>query len=74
LVCEYVADADQNQRAAARLANASASKTVGIVAAHPATTQGRDGTGADADLARYEIVWRDTTGAVWMNAQTVSNV
>jgi len=27
-----------------------------------------------ADLAGYEIVWRDTTSAVWTNSQNIGNV
>jgi hypothetical protein len=30
--------------------------------------------GTDADLAGYEIVWRDTISPVWMNSQPVGNV
>ena len=28
----------------------------------------------ETDLMGYEIVWRDTTGVIWTNAQTVGNV
>jgi hypothetical protein len=30
--------------------------------------------GTDADLAGYEIVWRDTTSPFWTNSQSVGNV
>jgi hypothetical protein len=29
---------------------------------------------AESDLASYEIVWRDTTSAVWTSSQTIGNV
>ncbi len=74
---EYVADVTKiNAASLARLANAPARpKNVGIVTARLGNdTELRWDAGADADLAGYEIVWRDTTGAVWTNAQTVGNV
>jgi hypothetical protein len=74
---EYVADVTKiNAASLARLANApSRPKNVGIVTARLGNdTELRWDAGADADLAGYEIVWRDTTGAVWTNAQTVGNV
>ncbi len=30
--------------------------------------------GTDADLAGYEIVWRDTTSPVWTDSRFVGNV
>jgi hypothetical protein len=29
---------------------------------------------ADSDIASYEIVWRDTTSAVWTNSLNIGNV
>jgi hypothetical protein len=65
-----------NAASLARLATAPARpKNVGIVTARLGNdTELRWDAGADADLAGYEIVWRDTTGAVWTNAQTIGNV
>jgi hypothetical protein len=73
----YVADVTRiNAASLTRLANAPARpKNVGIVTARLGNdTELKWDAGADADLAGYEIVWRDTTGAVWTNAQTVGNV
>jgi acetylornithine deacetylase/succinyl-diaminopimelate desuccinylase-like protein len=74
---EYVANVTRiNAASLARLANAPARpKNVGIVTARLGNdTELRWDAGADTDLAGYEIVWRDTTGAVWTNAHAVGNV
>ena len=73
----YTADvARVNSAALATLALAPARpKSVGLV-----TTQLTNDTdlkwdpNKEADLAGYEIVWRDTTAPVWTNAVWVGNV
>ncbi len=74
---EYVANVTRiNVASLARLANAPARpKNVGIVTGRLGNdTELRWDAGRETDLAGYEIVWRDTTGVVWTNAQSVGNV
>ncbi len=73
---EYVANATRiNAASLARLANAPARpKNVVIVNRLGNDTELKWEAGAETDLAGYEIVWRDTTGAVWTNAQAVGSV
>ncbi len=74
---EYVANVTKiNVASLARLAFAPARpKNVGMVTTRLGNdTELKWDAGAESDLAGYEIVWRDTTSAVWTNAQTVGNV
>ncbi len=74
---EYVANVTRiNAASLARLANAPARpKNVGIVTARLGNdTELKWDAGQETDLAGYEIVWRETTGAIWTNAHTVGNV
>jgi len=74
---DYVAKVTRiNVASLARLANAPARpKNVGIVTGRLGNdTELRWDAGRETDLAGYEIVWRDTTGVVWTNAQSVGNV
>ena len=65
-----------NLIALASLANAPAKpKNVGIVTSRLTNdTELKWDANDDADLAGYEIVWRDTTAAEWTNAINVGNV
>lgn len=74
---EYVANVTQiNAAALARLALAPARpKNVGMVTARLGNdTELKWDAGTETDVAGYEIVWRDTTSAVWTNSQPVGNV
>lgn len=74
---EYVANvARVNAAALARLALAPARpRNVGMVTARLGNdTELKWDANAEADLAGYEIVWRDTTSPVWTNSLTVGNV
>lgn len=74
---EYTANvARVNLIALASLANAPAKpKNVGIVTSRLTNdTELKWDGGDDADIAGYEIVWRDTTAAEWTNAVNVGNV
>ena len=73
---EYVANvARVNLISLASLALAPARpKNVGIVTARLTNdTDLKWDAGTDADLAGYEVVWRDTTSAVWTNSVFVGN-
>lgn len=65
-----------NLIALASLANAPARpKNVGIVTGRLTNdTELKWDANKDADLAGYEIVWRDTTAAEWTNSKPVGNV
>jgi hypothetical protein len=74
---EYVANVTGiNTASLARLANAPARpKNVGIVTGRLGNdTELKWDANAENDVAGYEIVWRDTTSAVWTNSQAVGNV
>lgn len=74
---EYVAQvARVNAAALAALALAPARpKNVGIVTARLTNdTDLKWDANQDADLAGYEIVWRETTSPVWTNSKFVGNV
>lgn len=74
---EYVANvARVNMISLTSLALAPAKpKNVGIVTARLTNdTDLKWDAGQDADLAGYEVVWRDTTSAVWTNSVFVGNV
>ncbi len=74
---EYVANVTRiNTASLASLANAPARpKNVGIITTRLGNdTEIKWDALAETDLAGYEIVWRDTTGVVWTNAQTIGNV
>lgn len=74
---EYVANvARVNMISLASLALAPAKpKNVGIVTARLTNdTDLKWDANPDADLAGYEVVWRDTTSAVWTNSVFVGNV
>ena len=50
-------------------------KNVGIVTARLTNdTDLKWDANTDADLAGYEVVWRDTTSSVWTNSKFVGNV
>jgi acetylornithine deacetylase/succinyl-diaminopimelate desuccinylase-like protein len=71
---EYVANvARVNVASLARLALAPARpKNVGMVTARLGNdTELKWDAGSEADLAGYEIVWRDTTSAIWTNSLVV---
>lgn len=73
----YVANVTKiNIASLARLAFAPARpKNVGMVTTRLGNdTELKWDAVAESDLAGYEIVWRDTTSAVWTSAQTVGNV
>ena len=74
---EYVANAARiNLIALANLALAPA-KPKGVIILTGKLTNDTDlkwDAGKDADLAGYEIVWRDTTSAFWTNSLSVGNV
>lgn len=74
---EYVGNATRvNLVALASLANAPAKpKNVGIVTGRLTNdTDLKWDANTDADLAGYEIVWRDTTAPEWTNSKFVGNV
>jgi Zn-dependent M28 family amino/carboxypeptidase len=74
---EYVANVARiNAASLARLALApSRPKNAGMVTARLGNdTELKWDAATDADLAGYEIVWRDTTSAVWTNSLPVGNV
>jgi hypothetical protein len=74
---EYVANVTRvNAASLARLALAPARpKNAGMVTARLGNdTEIKWDAGEDADLGGYEIVWRDTTSAVWTNSLNVGNV
>ncbi|MBX7053400.1 MAG: M28 family metallopeptidase [Pyrinomonadaceae bacterium] len=74
---EYTANvARVNLIALASLANAPAKPAnVGIVTSKLTNdTELKWDANADADIAGYEVVWRDTTAAEWTNAKFVGNV
>jgi hypothetical protein len=74
---EYVANvARVNMISLASLALAPAApKNVGIVTARLTNdTDLKWDASPDADLAGYEVVWRDTTSPVWTNSVSVGNV
>jgi len=74
---EYTANvARVNLVALAALANAPAKpKNVGIVTGRLTNdTDLKWDANSDADLAGYEVVWRDTTAAEWTNGLFVGNV
>jgi len=74
---EYVANvARVNAASLASLALAPARpKNVGMVTARLGNdTELKWDAGSEADLAGYEIVWRDTVSPVWTNSQAVGNV
>lgn len=73
----YVANATRvNLIALASLANAPAKpKNVGIVTGRLTNdTDLKWDANTDADIAGYEVVWRDTTAAGWTNAKFVGKV
>jgi acetylornithine deacetylase/succinyl-diaminopimelate desuccinylase-like protein len=73
---EYVANVTRvNAASLARLALAPARpKNVGMVTARLGNdTELKWDAGIESDLAGYEIVWRDTTSAVWTNSVVVPN-
>lgn len=74
---DYVANVTRvNVASLAALALAPARpKNVGMVTARLGNdTELKWDAGKDADLAAYEIVWRETTSPVWTNSQNVGNV
>ncbi len=74
---EYTANvARVNLIALASLANAPAKPVnVGIVTSKLTNdTELKWDANTDADIAGYEVVWRDTTAAEWTNAKYVGNV
>ena len=74
---EYVASVGRvNLISLASLATAPAKpKAVGIVTAKLTNdTELKWEANLDADIAGYEVVWRDTTAAEWTNSQFVGNV
>lgn len=74
---EYVANATRiNMVTLASIANAPGKpKNVGIVTGRLTNdTDLKWDASTDADLAGYEVVWRDTTAAEWTNAKFVGNV
>lgn len=73
----YVANVVRvNSASLARLASAPAKpKNVGIVTARLGNdTELKWDAATDADIAGYEIVWRDTTSPVWTSSLAVGNV
>lgn len=74
---EYVANVARiNTASLACLAMAPAKpKNVGLVTARLTNdTELKWDANTDADIAGYEIVWRDTTSPVWTNALNIGNV
>jgi hypothetical protein len=72
----YIANvARVNAAALAELALAPARpKTVVMVTGLSDDTQLKWDANKEPDFAGYEIVWRDTTSAVWMNSRSIGNV
>lgn len=73
----YIANVTKvNAASLAKLALAPARpKNVGMVTARLGNdTELKWDANTEADLAGYELVWRDTSSPVWTNAQTVGNV
>jgi hypothetical protein len=73
---EYVADvARVNAAALAVLASAPARpKNVTMAGGLSNDTELKWDANQEADVAGYEIVWRDTTAATWTNSRAVGNV
>ncbi len=74
---EYTANVTRvNLISLASLANAPAKpKNVGIVTGRLTNdTELKWDANTDADLAGYEVIWRDTTTAEWTNSKFVGNV
>ncbi|MDI1242710.1 MAG: M28 family metallopeptidase [bacterium] len=74
---EYVANATRiNMVTLASIANAPAKpKNVGIITGRLTNdTDLKWDANTDADLAGYEVVWRDTTAADWTTSKFVGNV
>ena len=74
---DYVANVTKiNTASLARLALAPARpKNAGMVTTRLGNdTELKWDAAAESDVAGYEIVWRDTTSAVWTNSQAVGNV
>lgn len=74
---DYVANVTKvNAVSLARLALAPARpKNVGMVTTRLGNdTELKWDISTESDIAGYEIVWRDTTSAVWTNSQNVGNV
>lgn len=74
---DYVANVTKvNAASLARLALAPARpKNVGMVTTRLGNdTELKWDVSTESDIAGYEIVWRDTTSAVWTNSQAVGNV
>ena len=73
---KYIADvARVNAAALAALASAPARpKTVTFPTSLSNDTPIKWDANKEPDIAGYEIVWRDTTAAVWTNSQSVGNV
>ncbi|HLA94892.1 MAG TPA: M28 family metallopeptidase [Pyrinomonadaceae bacterium] len=74
---QYVANVTRvNMIALASLASAPARpKNVGIVTTRLTNdTELKWDANKDADIAGYEVVWRNTTAAEWTNSATVGNV
>jgi acetylornithine deacetylase/succinyl-diaminopimelate desuccinylase-like protein len=74
---EYVANVTRvNAASLARLALAPARpKNVGMVTTRLGNdTELKWDASTEADIAGYEIVWRDTVSPVWTNSQSVGNV
>ncbi|QYO66918.1 M20/M25/M40 family metallo-hydrolase [Leptolyngbya sp. 7M] len=74
---DYVARVTRiNAASLARLALAPAKpRNVGIVTARLGNdTELKWDASQDADIAGYEIVWRDTTAATWTNSRFIGNV
>ena len=72
----YIANVTRINAILATLALAPAKpKNVGIITTRLTNdTDLKWDANTDADLAGYEIVWRDTTSTVWTNSQFVGNV
>jgi len=74
---DYVANVTKvNAASLARLALAPARpKNAGMVTTRLGNdTELKWDASTESDIAGYEIVWRDTTSAVWTNSQNVGNV
>ena len=73
---EYVANVTKiNAASLASLALAPARpKNVVVINRLGNDTELKWNVGTESDLAGYEIVWRDTTNAVWTNSQFVGNL
>lgn len=74
---DYIANVTRvNAASLARLALAPARpKNAGMVTSRLGNdTELKWDASTEADIAGYEIVWRDTTSPIWTNAQSVGNV